>query len=1092
MNRRIALLTGLYVLLGGIGSLAGWMLDIQRLTDWNGNGISIQPNAALCVLFSGAAALALAVKRVRTTTICGAVVLSIGGLTLLEWLSGLSFGIDGLLMFGREWGRVGVLVPGRMGPPGSFCWTLIGASLVLSTCPPRFRRLAPALALTTAAVSGLSLIGYLFGAGQLYSLPYLTIIAFQTTTFIMAVSVGIIACHPEREPMRMLLDPGSAGMLARRALPLILLVPILVGFLRVKGQNAGLYDTGLGSALSTLIIVGFLAGVTGWVLYAVKAREEALHSARRAAEADARLLAEREHRIAGLLGSITDVFMSLDAEWRLTFINDQGIERLGKSREELVGRNLWEAFPDAVGTEAYAQLHRAMQGRVPVEYEVFYPPWQRWLFDRVFPTPDGGLAVYSLDVTDRKTAEQGLREAMAEVQVLHRLAMDLAKLGEPQEFYERLMDAAVEIMHADFASFQVLHPGRDSAQGELELQAWRGFTPEAAEFWKRVRADSQSACGVALSTGQRCDVADILHDSRISGADLASYEQAGIRAVQTTPLFSRDGRLLGAISTHWKTPRAPQTVTDRDWRMLDVLAQHASDLLQRVQSDAAVRRNAATFAALVEQSPLGIYTVDSQFRVRNVSRGAMEAFRNVKPLIGRDFAEVMRIIWAEPFATKAIGIFRHTLQSGEPYVSPGMTEVRQDIGSAESYEWQTIRVTLDDGQYGVVCYYFETTRLQQAQQSLRDADRRKDEFLATLAHELRNPLAPVRNAVQLLHLKGPDVPELLWARDVIDRQIQQMTRLVDDLMDVSRISRGKIELRRERILLTTVIQGAVETSRPLIEQCGHELTVTLPPETLCLDADLTRLAQVFANLLNNAAKYTERGGAVYLTAERQGSDIVVSVKDSGIGIPRDKLRTVFELFSQVDGALERSQGGLGIGLSLVKGLVEMHGGTVEARSEGPGRGSEFVVRLPLVVEQQSAATPPKSDAETALASSLRILIVDDNRDAADSLGRMFRVMGNEVRTAYDGEAAVRAAGDFRPQAVVLDIGLPKLNGYEACRRIREETWGQSMVLIAVTGWGQDEDKRKAEEAGFDRHFVKPVDPRELIKLLGSLIEVHAS
>ena len=883
------------------------MLNIPRLTDWDGNGISIQPNAALCVVFSGVAVLALATHRVRTTAVCGAIVLTISGLTLLQWVSGLSFGIDALLMFGRAWGRVGVVFPGRMGPPGSLCWTLIGAALVLSACPPRLRRAAPALVLTTAALSALSLIGYLYGVEQLYALPYLTVIALQTSTFLLAVSVGIIASHPEREPMRTLVDPGGAGLLARRALPLLLTVPVVLGWLRVKGQEAGLYATGLGTASLVAILIAFLTGLLWWVIKAVRMREQGLDDARVAAEADARLLEVREHRIAGLLGSITDAFMSFDTQWRFTFVNDHCVKRMGKSREELIGRNLWEVFPAAVGNEAHAQLRRAMRDRVPVEYEVFYTPWQRWFFDRAFPTPDGGLAVYSLDVTERKRAEDQ------------------------------------------------------------------------------------------------------------------------------------------------------------------------------------VRRGAELLTLLIDRSPSGFYIVDADFRISHINADSQQrAFRSVNPAIGRRLDDAMRVLWPEPLATELIAILRRTLDTGESYKSPGLVSPRADVDWVETYEWQLERITMPDGQFAVVCYYFDTTRLREAEQALRDADRRKDEFLATLAHELRNPLAPVRNAVHLLHMKGPAVPELQWARDVIDRQIQQMTRLIDDLMDVSRISRGKIELKRERAALETVIQGAVETSRPLIDQCRHELTVTLPPQSLHLDADVTRLAQVFANLLNNASKYTPPGGAIHLTAERQGSDVVVSVKDTGIGIPGDKLRSIFELFSQVQGALERSQGGLGIGLSLVKGLVEMHGGTVEARSEGPGTGSKFVVRLPIVVGQQNAIAPRDWAEQEVWASSLRILIVDDNRDAADSLGMMLRMMGNDIRTAYDGEAAVRAADEFRPQVVLLDIGLPKLNGYEACRRIRQESWGQRMALIAVTGWGQEEDKRRAEDAGFDQHMVKPVDPRGLITLLGSL------
>jgi PAS domain S-box-containing protein len=376
-------------------------------------------------------------------------------------------------------------------------------------------------------------------------------------------------------------------------------------------------------------------------------------------------------------------------------------------------------------------------------------------------------------------------------------------------------------------------------------------------------------------------------------------------------------------------------------------------------------------------------------------------------------------------------------------------------------------------------------QLRQLAAALSEADRRKDEFLATLAHELRNPLAPIRNGLQLMKLVGGQEATFEEARSMMERQVTQMVRLVDDLMDVSRISQGKLELKKERVQLAAVVKSAVETSQPLIEQLGHELTVMLPDQPVVVDADLTRLAQVFLNLLNNAAKYSDRGGHIMLAVERQGSEVLVSVRDTGIGIPADQMPHIFEMFTQVERSLEKSQGGLGIGLSLVKRLVEMHGGRVEAKSEGLGKGSEFVVRLPVVIE---ASKPQESgDAEGKPAkSSLRILIVDDNRDSADSLGMMLRIMGNDTRTAYDGQAGVDLAGEFRPEVLLLDIGLPKLNGYEACRRIREQPWGKGIVLIAVTGWGQDDDRRRSHEAGFDHHMVKPLDPQNLMQMLADL------
>jgi PAS domain S-box-containing protein len=371
------------------------------------------------------------------------------------------------------------------------------------------------------------------------------------------------------------------------------------------------------------------------------------------------------------------------------------------------------------------------------------------------------------------------------------------------------------------------------------------------------------------------------------------------------------------------------------------------------------------------------------------------------------------------------------------------------------------------------------------EQALQDADRRKDEFLATLAHELRNPLAPIRNAVELLRRSDGDSMLIEQARSVMERQIEQMVRLVDDLLDISRISQGKVRLRKEPVQLSAIVRSAVEAVLPLLEEQAHELTITVPPEPIHLDADPTRLAQVLSNLLNNAAKYTEKGGHIWLTARQQGREAVLSVRDTGIGIAAEHLPRLFEMFSQVAPALERSQGGLGIGLSLVKALVELHGGKVEARSGGIGKGSEFIVRLPIVDGPTPQARQGAAEKGPS-ARNFRILVVDDNRDAADSLAMVLSMAGHEVRTAYDGVEAVRTAANYRPDLVLLDIGLPKQNGYEAARQIRQEPWGKDMFLVALTGWGQEEDKRRATEAGFNHHLTKPIDPAVLEGLLANI------
>ena len=369
--------------------------------------------------------------------------------------------------------------------------------------------------------------------------------------------------------------------------------------------------------------------------------------------------------------------------------------------------------------------------------------------------------------------------------------------------------------------------------------------------------------------------------------------------------------------------------------------------------------------------------------------------------------------------------------------------------------------------------------------SLSEADRRKDEFLAMLAHELRNPLAPISNAVYVLRLGINDETAIHAAHETLDRQVRQMSRLVDDLLDVSRITRGKIELRKERIALAPVIDHAIETARAVYKNVDRELIVEYPQESIYLDADPARLAQVVGNLVNNACKFTEKGGRIRVTAERDGTNVVIVVRDDGIGLAANQQSRIFDLFTQVDTSLERSRDGLGIGLTLVKTLVEMHGGGVEVRSDGLGHGSEFVVRLPTAAAPATVASP-SAPREPAAAISHRVLIVDDNQDGAESLAILLQLAGHEVRTANDGFEALDAVAEWRPDAVLLDIGLPKLNGYEVCRRIRQQPWGKDLLLLATTGWGQEEDHHRSREAGFDGHIVKPIDYDALASRLASL------
>jgi PAS domain S-box-containing protein len=378
----------------------------------------------------------------------------------------------------------------------------------------------------------------------------------------------------------------------------------------------------------------------------------------------------------------------------------------------------------------------------------------------------------------------------------------------------------------------------------------------------------------------------------------------------------------------------------------------------------------------------------------------------------------------------------------------------------------------------------DITDRKRAETDLAEANRRKDDFLAMLAHELRNPLAPVLNGLQILRMEQTVSPNGQQAIDMIDRQAKHLTRLVDDLLDISRITTGKISLRKERVELHPVVTHAVETVRPLTDSRKHQLSVSLPSEAVWLEADPARLTQVLANLLNNAAKYTEPGGHVQLSAERQGSEVIVRVRDTGIGILPEMLPRIFESFVQADRSIDRAQGGLGIGLTLAKSLVEMHGGKIEARSPGVGKGSEFVVRLPVVAEVKPLEPGAVEKRQAVEVSPLRLLVVDDNPDTVQSLAMLMRMYGHDVMTADSGPAALQAAQGSERDVIMLDIGLPSIDGYEVARRIRAQN--VKSVLIAMTGYGQPEDRQKSKEAGFDYHLTKPVDPARLQDLLAKI------
>jgi PAS domain S-box-containing protein len=565
----------------------------------------------------------------------------------------------------------------------------------------------------------------------------------------------------------------------------------------------------------------------------------------------------------------------------------------------------------------------------------------------------------------------------------------------------------------------------------------------------------------------------------------AAGEAVAIPAIRYDPEETIPGRTRHADPHRWVSAVA-YPLKDPAGRVVEVVLVHQDITGQkRAETDLArmtaeSERRKRLYEAVLSTTPDLAYVWGLDHRFMYANEGLLRMWgRTWDEAIGKNCLELGYEPWHAAMHDREIDRVVATKQPVRGEVPFAGTLGRR------VYDYILMPVLGADGEVEAVAGLTrDVTDRQQLEQELRDQDRKKDDFIALLAHELRNPLAPIRNGLQVLRLGPGNADALAKARDMMDRQLTHMVRLIDDLLDVSRINRHKMVLRRERVTLADVVASAVETARPVIDAAGHELTVALPAAPVVLDADLTRLAQVFSNLLTNSAKYTPKGGRVWLAAERAGGQVVVSVRDTGIGIPAPALPTVFDMFSQVDRSVEKTTGGLGIGLALVKGLVEMHGGTVTADSAGEGRGTTFTVALPEAgrAEEPGAA----AGAGPAPVAAGRILVVDDNRDGAESMADMLGMLGNEVRTAHDGLEAVAAAEAFRPDVILMDVGMPRLNGLDATKRIRGQPWGANVTVIALTGWGQEGDRERSREAGCDGHLVKPVNLTDLQRLLREL------
>jgi PAS domain S-box-containing protein len=666
------------------------------------------------------------------------------------------------------------------------------------------------------------------------------------------------------------------------------------------------------------------------------------------------------------------------------------------------------------------------------------------------------------------------RREIRDVTELHELSSTLASVSKLPDQLRLILSTAARMHGASSGLISIVDRTRD----RLEVAASMGFGPRALDELRDRKRDD-GACGLACVEGSRVVIEDTETDPRFESAREVTRREH-IRSVHATPLSGVDGEVLGALTLHFPQPRR---ATERDLRIADICARKAAVFIERARAEEGVRQRDRRFQSVLEASavPFLIWSpvrdavgtiVDFRFVYVNTAAARLMRAR-LDEFVGRNVLDVMPHAWDDQ---GRFDMYVEVLERNE------MRTMERQSAADGNHAWFHIVASPLDGDVAV--WFADITQRKRYERDLVEADRRKDEFLATLAHELRNPLAPIRQAATIARNENATDAQRRWSNNVIERQVQHMSLLLDDLLDVSRITHGTLQLRKQQTDLQSIVGAAVETARPLIDERRHQLLLDIP-ESLEALADPLRLAQVLSNLLTNAAKYTNPHGTIKVSARQAGDELVIAVEDSGIGIAPEDIGKVFGMFAQLRTAQDHAAGGLGIGLALAKGIVELHGGRIEATSGGTGQGSRFIVHLPNVVSGRLPLIMQGAAIDGHAFPGRRILLADDNRDAAESLAIILRLEGHEVDLAHDGHAALRAWVERKPDIALLDIGMPKTNGLDVARQIRATPDGKDVLLIAITGWAQDSDKEQSRAAGFDHHLTKPIEPEALINLLGS-------
>ncbi|MEO8604197.1 MAG: PAS domain S-box protein [bacterium] len=793
-------------------------------------------------------------------------------------------------------------------------------------------------------------------------------------------------------------------------------------------------------------------------------------------------------QLAAIVESSEDAILSKTLDGVIRSWNAGAESLFGYTRDEAVGRNVTLLIPADRLEEERTILERIRRGE-RVEH-----------FDTVRRRKDGRYVEISLtvspikndegeiigaskiarDITRRTQLDAALRESEGRHRFLAELALAVESLIEPGDIIATSARMLAEHLAVDRCAYAAVE---DAAIFAIAGDYSRGV-PSLVGRWPVAAFGAE--CMRCMLANAPYVVDDAAVDRR-AGADLLAYRQSGIQAVLCVPLH-RAGKFTAAMLVQQKAPRR---WTAAEIELVRTVVGRCWESLERARVGRGLKEAAQRLALALGAAQLGDWSWQAETDLVTLSPRAAEIFA-VVPGAHMTWTALQGGLHPEDRERARLAVER-AVATREPYdieyrvMRHGVEEVW--ISAKGRAEYAADGQAL--GMLGVVQDITEKKRLEQELQlhavELAEADRKKDDFIALLAHELRNPLAPVLTGLQVMRLAG-DANAAAKARAMMERQLSHMVRLIDDLLDVSRISRNKLHLNKSRVLLAEVVSHALEATMTAVEAAGHQLHVSLPSEPLALDADLTRLAQVFGNILTNSAKYTEPGGQIWLTGHVDGPEAVIAIRDTGIGIPADALPRVFDMFAQVDRTLERATGGLGIGLALVRVLVESHGGTVIAESPGSGAGSTITVRLPIAADQPVSSDPTAGSDIRSLRAGKRVLVVDDNRDAAASMAELLELLGNEVHVAHDGVQAVETAERVRPDLVLMDVGMPRLDGLSATRQLRERPWGRGMTIIALTGWGQDGDRQRTRDAGCNGHLVKPVSLTELERLLAALAD----